>query len=479
MWFGLATAPKIILAAAFVFFVVFMNMVAGVYTVNPQQANALRVMGAGRFELLTKLILPGTVPYLMTGLRLAVPEALIGAVVGEFISANRGLGYLVTSAAAQFNTAGTMAAILALLLIVAVMDAGPEPCRAAPPPVASTPGSVVCEGVRRRLPAGRGVPGRSSSGPEGARDPHRGGVPMRTWKVLAPVAALLGRSTGASASEAQALVKVKQAGFKVIDLAVPFVAKYEGFFERNGLDWEYVEIDSGKLGVAALLSGNAQFTDFAVDDTAALQTEGKGPILVYSMVNSLTMDMVVRNDVLERLKVTPRSPRGATAEGAQRADVRDHAAGRGDPALPVVFLLKGGFDPEKDATFVQIGGGQALVAAVKAKRIDAFMLSAPAPYLLERDKVGTVVLKNSAGEGPPEFGDFAFECIAVLKSWAEKNPRLVEAYIRSLNQAYDWMLSNLSGGAGPPEEVLRGDRRGDAPGSRSTRSSRLSGRAAG
>ena len=122
MWFGLATAPKIILAAAFVFFVVFMNMVAGVYTVNPQQANALRVMGAGRRELLTKLILPGTVPYLMTGLRLAVPEALIGAVVGEFISANRGLGYLVTSAAAQFNTAGTMAAILALLLIVAVMD---------------------------------------------------------------------------------------------------------------------------------------------------------------------------------------------------------------------------------------------------------------------------------------------------------------------------------------------------------------------
>jgi len=122
MWFGLAIAPKIILAAAFVFFVVFMNMVAGVYTVSPHQANALRVMGAGRFELLGKLVLPGTVPYLMTGLRLAVPEALIGAVVGEFISANRGLGYLVTSAAAQFNTAGTMAAILALLLIVAVMD---------------------------------------------------------------------------------------------------------------------------------------------------------------------------------------------------------------------------------------------------------------------------------------------------------------------------------------------------------------------
>jgi NitT/TauT family transport system substrate-binding protein len=110
--------------------------------------------------------------------------------------------------------------------------------------------------------------------------------------------------------------------------------------------------------------------------------------------------------------------------------------------FPTYLLRKAGFDPEKDATFVQIGGGQALVAAMKAKRIDAFMLSAPAPYLLERDKVGTVIIKNSAGEGPPEFGDFAFECIAVLKSWAEKNPQAMEGYIRSLNLAYDWMLAN-------------------------------------
>ena len=171
MWFGLATAPKIILAAAFVFFVVFMNMVAGVYTVNPQQANALRVMGAGRFELLTKLILPGTVPYLMTGLRLAVPEALIGAVVGEFISANRGLGipgHLRRRAVQHRRNDGRHPG--------AAPDRGrhgpgPEPRRAASPPVASPPSSVDREGVRHRRPAGRGVPGRSSSGPEGCSGP--------------------------------------------------------------------------------------------------------------------------------------------------------------------------------------------------------------------------------------------------------------------------------------------------------------------
>jgi sulfonate transport system substrate-binding protein len=265
---------------------------------------------------------------------------------------------------------------------------------------------------------------------------------MRTWKALAAAAALLAGLAGAPAADAQAPVKVKQAGFKVIDLAVPFIAKSEGFFEKNGLDWEYVEIDSGKLGVAALLSGNAQFTDFAVDDTAALQKEGKDPILVYSMVNALTMDMVMRNDVMERLKITPATPLADKLKALKGLTFGITRPGAVTQLFPTYLLRKAGFDPEKDATFVQIGGGQALVAAMKAKRIDTFMLSAPAPYLLERDKVGTVILKNSAGEGPPEFGDFAFECIAVLKSWAQKNPKVVEAYTRSLNQAYDWMVAN-------------------------------------
>jgi sulfonate transport system substrate-binding protein len=265
---------------------------------------------------------------------------------------------------------------------------------------------------------------------------------MRTWKALAAAAALVAGLAGAPAADAQAPVKVKQAGFKVIDLAVPFIAKSQGFFQKNGIDWEYMEIDSGKLGAAALLSGNAQFTDFAVDDVAALQKQGKDPILVYSMVNSLTMDLVVRNDVLEKLRVTPRSPLEERLKALKGLTFGITRPGAVTQLFPTYLLRKAGFNPETDATFVQIGGGQALVAAVKARKIDAFMLSAPAPYLLERDRAGTVLIKNSAGEGPPEFGDFAFECIAVLKSWAEANPRTVEGYIRAMNQAHEWMLAN-------------------------------------
>ncbi len=271
---------------------------------------------------------------------------------------------------------------------------------------------------------------------------------MKRSVLAVLVLGLLVGPLGTVAGQAQGLTKVKQAGFKVIDLAVPFIAKKQGFFEKNGLDWEYMEIDSGKLGAAALLSGNAQFTDFAIDDTAALQKQGKDPILIYSMVNSLTMDLVVRNDVLEKAKVTPRSPLDDRLRALKGLTFGITRPGAVTQLFPTYMLKKAGFNPEKDATFVQIGGGQALVAAIKAKKIDAFMLSAPAPYLVERDKVGTVLIKNSAGDGPPEFADFAFECIAVLRSWAEANSRTVEAYIRSMNQAYEWMVANRDAAVG-------------------------------
>jgi ABC-type nitrate/sulfonate/bicarbonate transport system substrate-binding protein len=89
------------------------------------------------------------------------------------------------------------------------------------------------------------------------------------------LAAVLVIGSVAVAPTAAVPVRVKQAGFKVVDLAVPFLAQARGAFARHGLAWEYVEIDSGKLGVSALLSGNVQFVDLALDDVVALKREGR------------------------------------------------------------------------------------------------------------------------------------------------------------------------------------------------------------
>ena len=122
MWFGLGIAPKIILAGSFVFFVVFMNAVAGIQAVNRHHINIIRVMGAHRRAVLMKIVLPTMVPFLLLGLRISIPEAMTGAVIGEFISASQGLGYLVYSASNELNMAVAMAAIVILVVIVAIGD---------------------------------------------------------------------------------------------------------------------------------------------------------------------------------------------------------------------------------------------------------------------------------------------------------------------------------------------------------------------
>lgn len=122
MWFGLGIAPKIILAGMFVFFIVFMNAVAGIQSVNPHHINILRVMGAGRLAVMRKIVFPTMAPFVLLGLRISIPEAMTGAVIGEFISASRGLGYLVYSASNEMNAAVSLAALLVLVLVVAAAD---------------------------------------------------------------------------------------------------------------------------------------------------------------------------------------------------------------------------------------------------------------------------------------------------------------------------------------------------------------------
>lgn len=118
MWFGIGVTPKVVIAAIMVFFVVFMNTVAGVRSANVDLVGLSRLMGAHRLDLLRHVVLPSALPYILTALRIVVPTAFIGAIVGEFISSQRGLGFLINQSTFSFNIAGAMSGILVLLVSV-------------------------------------------------------------------------------------------------------------------------------------------------------------------------------------------------------------------------------------------------------------------------------------------------------------------------------------------------------------------------
>jgi NitT/TauT family transport system permease protein len=126
LWFGIDMKPKIILAAVVVFFLVFYNTYAGVRDVDTDLVNTVRIMGANRLQILRFIVLPGSLTWIFTGLKISIPYALIGAVVGEIMASNRGIGYLIVGSAGQFDTAGVFAALLVLMVIATVLNELPN-----------------------------------------------------------------------------------------------------------------------------------------------------------------------------------------------------------------------------------------------------------------------------------------------------------------------------------------------------------------
>lgn len=124
VWFGIGLEMKVVLAAATVFFLVFINTAHGVREIDPALLDAVRLMGGRRRDLLLKVLLPGSMSGLITGLRVSVPYALIGAVIGELVASNQGLGYLIDDSASQFDIAGVFAALIVLSVIAAVLNQG-------------------------------------------------------------------------------------------------------------------------------------------------------------------------------------------------------------------------------------------------------------------------------------------------------------------------------------------------------------------
>lgn len=118
LWFGLGVASKVVFALVLVFFLMFFNTFAGLKGVSPEMVDAVRVMGARRWQLLRLVTLPAVTPWMLAGLKSGVGMALLGAIVGEYVGGNAGLGWMINSAAGLFETTRVFSALFVLGALV-------------------------------------------------------------------------------------------------------------------------------------------------------------------------------------------------------------------------------------------------------------------------------------------------------------------------------------------------------------------------
>ena len=116
IWFGFGYEGKVVITSVITFFPLLINSIAGYHSVDPDRIDLARSCNASSLQILWKIILPSSLPYIFAGLNIASVLAILGAIVGEFVGAQSGLGMLLM----QYNQSMQIAPVFAVLFILAL-----------------------------------------------------------------------------------------------------------------------------------------------------------------------------------------------------------------------------------------------------------------------------------------------------------------------------------------------------------------------
>jgi NitT/TauT family transport system permease protein len=124
LWFGLGIWSKVALGITVVFFIVFFNTHQGVRDVDRVVVNNARMLGASEWQLIRHVLVPSALTWVFSSLHISIGFAMIAVVVGEYLGASRGVGYLISQAEGTFDTTGVFAGMAVLSAVVLLVGAG-------------------------------------------------------------------------------------------------------------------------------------------------------------------------------------------------------------------------------------------------------------------------------------------------------------------------------------------------------------------
>ncbi|WP_245680590.1 ABC transporter permease [Bacillus marinisedimentorum] len=121
IWFGYGILPKVIIVALVCFFPITINLAEGYRYTDKDMIRLMETMGAGRMQIFRMVKLPAALPYFFSGLRIAGTYSVMGAVIGEWLGANKGLGIYLTRASQSYLTERVFAAIFVIVVLSLVI----------------------------------------------------------------------------------------------------------------------------------------------------------------------------------------------------------------------------------------------------------------------------------------------------------------------------------------------------------------------
>jgi NitT/TauT family transport system substrate-binding protein len=263
----------------------------------------------------------------------------------------------------------------------------------------------------------------------------RRGVRLGVLLTLVSVATLLFPS-GGGAQERPKVVLLQ--GFPAMSFAPIYVARGKGFFEAEGLDMDVQIVRGASVAFQGVVAGQAQFA--AMGATEIITAAGKGlkSVVAVAAVNrAVTVSIAVRKDVAAARGLSRAMPLKDRLAGLKGLRIGSASPGGAIHTVLMYVLKQAGLDHTRDVTVVAMGGQAEMVAALKAKHIDAFAVSPPGP---ETAEAGFAVLLLSLSRGDmPELGNIAYDALVTPRDYAEKNPEIVKKVIAAIGRASNFI----------------------------------------
>jgi NitT/TauT family transport system substrate-binding protein len=239
-----------------------------------------------------------------------------------------------------------------------------------------------------------------------------------------------------------------------VTFAALYHAKTAGYFAEEGLDAEIITVAGGG-SLQALISRDAQFAVAPGVYQIEAHQKGQKLLATMSLMHRNAINVVMHKDVAREKGITEKSPLADKIKALKGLKLSGVAVGSFSYEMLTYYLLKAGFDPQKDVELIGIGAGPAMVVALEQRKVDAFATGSPIPEAAALRGFGVMIVDNSAGEDP-DFAEFMMNALTVHPEYAKQNPEIVRKVVRVLLRGNAWIIDHSAEEAVPSMKPVLG-----------------------
>jgi NitT/TauT family transport system substrate-binding protein len=219
------------------------------------------------------------------------------------------------------------------------------------------------------------------------------------------------------------------------------VAAKGGFFDKQGLDLDVINVPSGSLQMSAILGGTADIAPVGFTNVIQARAKGADVVAVANAFNVVAMSVVLSNDAIKKVGITDNMSLDDRVKRLNGLRIGITAPGSGSDTMLRTLLRARGMDPDSALRIQPLGDGPTLLAALEKGATDGFVWMAPTPELAVKRGVGKVVVNPFAGE-VPEIAGVPYIVMASSVDTLKSRPETVKKAIAALRDAAELIRQN-------------------------------------